>query len=703
MKKCLQCFFILFSSVFLPFSEAFSQTAACSGTLTATSVSVYGSGYTQIGNGTSGSIKVCISSNSMDASCMGTADVFVLDDNASGTTTLWTSSTANGTCYTFTTTTGYAYLAMQQDGCGGTGTATISWSTVNGSGSNVCPTCSDGIQNGTETGVDCGGTCTACAGSCFNGIQDGTETGVDCGGSCAAVCGTCFDGIKNGTETGVDCGGSCSLACTTNTGTVSTSCSCPAAATATVYPTVCDQVGTTAFDLNSPVVGFSGCASPTAPTSISCAASVSSPGTWVHLDLATGVNSVQLALVSGSMGSGNSSVYSAAYQGASCASLTQVSCQQAETFSSGTYGAYNVVYTGLDPSKDLWIYMFDDGGKSFTLNFQAIGTGTATAPTNTTCASASTATGNACNLGATGASFTPPNAGGQACSGGTWGSNENTTFYSFTPTASTASLSINSITCNDGTTGQAQFGIWTSCAAIGTYTSTSTWLGCAVGTGTISLTGLTAGNTYYIAADGFAGNDCKWDFAGTNIIILPVELSSFTAKYNNNQQTVDLKWSTATELNNRFFTIEKSKDAKNFEYVSTVPGAGNSNVSLRYSSVDAQPYDGVSYYRLKQTDYDGKNAYSYIVSVNGKKNNPVGDIKTVYAEGSITFLTTCEKGTELTYEIYDISGKEMANGTFVCTNSTNEIKLAENNFSKGIYFIKISDGENQKQEKFIKY
>ncbi len=71
----------------------------------------------------------------------------------------------------------------------------------------ACPTCNDGIQNQGETGVDCGGPCTACA-TCNDGIQNQGETGVDCGGPCAA-CPTCNDGVQNGTETGVDCGGTC--------------------------------------------------------------------------------------------------------------------------------------------------------------------------------------------------------------------------------------------------------------------------------------------------------------------------------------------------------------------------------------------------------------------------------------------------------------------------------------------------------------
>ncbi|WP_020538535.1 zinc-dependent metalloprotease [Lewinella cohaerens] len=74
-------------------------------------------------------------------------------------------------------------------------------------GSGPAPTCTDGIQNGNETGVDCGGPdCAACP-TCFDGIQNGNETGVDCGGPDCAACPTCFDGIQNGDETGVDCGG----------------------------------------------------------------------------------------------------------------------------------------------------------------------------------------------------------------------------------------------------------------------------------------------------------------------------------------------------------------------------------------------------------------------------------------------------------------------------------------------------------------
>lgn len=77
------------------------------------------------------------------------------------------------------------------------------------------PTCSDGEMNGGETGIDCGGPCAACpvTPTCSDGEMNGGETGIDCGGPCAAcpVAPTCSDGQSNGDETGVDCGGSCPL------------------------------------------------------------------------------------------------------------------------------------------------------------------------------------------------------------------------------------------------------------------------------------------------------------------------------------------------------------------------------------------------------------------------------------------------------------------------------------------------------------
>ncbi len=95
--------------------------------------------------------------------------------------------------------------------------------------------------------------------------------------------------------------------------------------------------------------------------------------------------------------------------------------------------------------------------------------------------------------------------------------------------------------------------------------------------------------------------------------VLPIELIAFNASAAGSE--VHLNWSTASELNNDYFTVERSKDGLSWEEVVRVDGAGNSIHRLDYSSVDKRPYAGLSYYRLKQTDFDGQYSISKVVSV----------------------------------------------------------------------------------------
>jgi hypothetical protein len=95
---------------------------------------------------------------------------------------------------------------------------------------------------------------------------------------------------------------------------------------------------------------------------------------------------------------------------------------------------------------------------------------------------------------------------------------------------------------------------------------------------------------------------------------LPVELLFFTAQVNQ-QNIVVLNWATASELNNDFYTVERSLDGLSWELVDIVNGSGTTPLRNDYSTRDLRPYSGLSYYRLKQTDFDGTFEYSNIVSV----------------------------------------------------------------------------------------
>jgi len=95
---------------------------------------------------------------------------------------------------------------------------------------------------------------------------------------------------------------------------------------------------------------------------------------------------------------------------------------------------------------------------------------------------------------------------------------------------------------------------------------------------------------------------------------LPVELLSFTAKLDGTQVLLD--WNTASEIDNDYFTIDKTKDTRKFVEVARVKGAGTTNLASVYSTIDKTPYTGVSYYRLRQTDFEGKVTDMGMVAIN---------------------------------------------------------------------------------------
>lgn len=96
---------------------------------------------------------------------------------------------------------------------------------------------------------------------------------------------------------------------------------------------------------------------------------------------------------------------------------------------------------------------------------------------------------------------------------------------------------------------------------------------------------------------------------------LPIELVDFSAAVVRNETAVLLEWQTASEINNHYFTLERSLDGFNWTEIHEEFGAGNSNSLLRYEYLDEEPVSGISYYRLKQTDFDGQFEYFPIRSV----------------------------------------------------------------------------------------
>ena len=109
-----------------------------------------------------------------------------------------------------------------------------------------------------------------------------------------------------------------------------------------------------------------------------------------------------------------------------------------------------------------------------------------------------------------------------------------------------------------------------------------------------------------VVSDDLAANSSCFDSSGTLLcgdVSLPIELLSFSC--HEQDAALFLLWSTASELNNDFFTIERSFDGVDFSQEAIIEGAGNSDVVLNYRYELPNPPIGVSYYRLRQTDFDG--------------------------------------------------------------------------------------------------
>ena len=186
----------------------------------------------------------------------------------------------------------------------------------------------------------------------------------------------------------------------------------------------------------------------------------------------------------------------------------------------------------------------------------------------------------------------------------------------------------------------------------------------------------------------------EWSFREVD---LPVEFLNFTA--NILDDDVLLEWSTASETNNDFFTVERSADGENFEAVDFVKGAGNSNSVIEYTFTDNDPLAGVSYYRIKQTDFDGKFDYSPIRSV---KYSFVVSGFSIFPNpiNNNNYLNIVPKNSEnenYIISVYSIFGQKISehlvNGTYL-------LKVG-NTFNNGVYYLIISSENEQYCEKVI--
>ncbi|GLR19643.1 T9SS type A sorting domain-containing protein [Portibacter lacus] len=186
---------------------------------------------------------------------------------------------------------------------------------------------------------------------------------------------------------------------------------------------------------------------------------------------------------------------------------------------------------------------------------------------------------------------------------------------------------------------------------------------------------------------------------GWSSVIVPVELTEFSVQQNKDQ--VLLNWSTASEINNDYFSIEKSTDNKEFYVIGKVNGNGTNSSLKEYDFVDRQPVQGENYYRLKQIDFNGDFEYSDVKVVDFERNhrdvkvvpNPVSDILTVH-------FGKKSRQNDTDVLIYTMNGKFIKMVSVDYDQASKQINIQD--LASGNYYLKIVDGQNVMTKNFVK-
>jgi hypothetical protein len=402
--------------------------------------------------------------------------------------------------------------------------------------------------------------------------------------------------------------------------------------------------------------------------------------TYVRFCTGATVSCINFNLTNGgSLGNFAVTVYSA-----NCTTLMDAQCL-GNNGSGATFNTAAPIYNAYQPNSCYIARIWTGNTGGFSLCAQAM------APANDYCSNptqispVSQALNNFCMTAGSNGSYVEPTAA-QFCAG----SLENNAWYSVTTLSNcsfpcTVTVTIAGITCSGGGAGF-QIGYWTGAC------SSLTNIGCTSGTGgtvTATITNLNPNQTVLIGIDGNAGANCTYSMSATNTIPLPIEMYRFELTKNTNY--VSVNWSTASEHKNDYFTIEKTKDGSVFETVGIIKGAGTSQQANDYTYKDIHPLKGISYYRLKQTDYDGNFTYSQMraIEYSGDLNpgfNIIPNPSDNFSSAQLIFTDLKDRYVDII--VADVSGKIIYNSK---VHGNDNFTLPQ--FGAGYYFVSVKNDE----------
>jgi hypothetical protein len=190
----------------------------------------------------------------------------------------------------------------------------------------------------------------------------------------------------------------------------------------------------------------------------------------------------------------------------------------------------------------------------------------------------------------------------------------------------------------------------------------------------------------------------------TSCAALPITLVSFDAIYKGGEDTY-LLWETSSEINNGFFTVERSVNAKDFVKIGTVnskaPG-GNSSLPLYYTLVDPNVSEGTYYYRLGQTDLDGQNTYSGMATITIDKSDAAFGVKPNPTNSKTEITYTAFENCTALLKVFDFKGALVSHSELNAVTGKNIALIDLGDKPAGIYFITLSANEKMYKCKLVK-
>ncbi len=218
----------------------------------------------------------------------------------------------------------------------------------------------------------------------------------------------------------------------------------------------------------------------------------------------------------------------------------------------------------------------------------------------------------------------------------------------------------------------------------------------------------TAGDVYILLIDNYSTSsqpfDLNWNLsngASLDCTPLPIDLLTFNGLpfdgYNK------LFWSTSSEINNEFFIVEKSLNGTTFKEIGKVNGSGNSSQIINYEFFDENPYKNISYYRLKQIDYNGQHAYSNTIAI----KQSVGADAIIFpnpTNNNLNLNIISQESANYNVSIISLSKIIFSESIFV-EKGNHIVQLdAFKKLSQGLYFVQIQDekGNTIKIDKIVK-